>query len=143
MDPAGRERIYHLLQTAAHGLKTRADREAQAAAGVSAAQAAVLLVIRAQPGATQRRVAEQLRLNESAVTAMVGRLIAAGLVTRDPSPTDGRAWTLALTATGEAALGEFRRCLDKLNRDLTTALGGEAEVGRFAEALRAVLAIPD
>jgi DNA-binding MarR family transcriptional regulator len=140
MDPAGRERLYHLLQTAAHRLKVRADRDMQGAGGVTAAQAAVMFVIAREPdGTTQKRVADQLKLNESAVTGMVGRLLDAGLVSRAPSPTDGRAWTVALTAEGAAALERFRLHLDALNTELTRALGGEAEVVRFAQQLRAIL----
>jgi MarR family transcriptional regulator, organic hydroperoxide resistance regulator len=142
MDPAGRERLYHLLQTAAHRLKTRADRDSQGAAGVTAAQAAVMFVIQREGGTTQRRVAEQLRLNESAVTAMVGRLMEAGYVARAPSATDGRAWTVSLTEAGQTALETFRVNLDAMNAEITAALGGEAEVARFAEGLKALLAIP-
>lgn len=142
MDPAGRERLYHLLQTAAHRLKVRADRNSQGVAGVTAAQAAVMFVIAREGASTQRRVAEQLRLNESAVTGMVGRLMQAGYVARTPSPTDGRAWQVSLTEAGQAALDRFRVNLNALNRDLTRALGGEAEVARFAEGLRAILALP-
>jgi DNA-binding MarR family transcriptional regulator len=142
MDPAGRERLYHLLQTAAHRLKTRADRDSQGAAGVTAAQAAVMFVIQREGGPTQRRVAEQLKLNESALTAMVGRLMEAGFVARTPSPTDGRAWTVSLTPAGSTALETFRQKLDAMNAEITTALGGEAAVVRLAEALRALLEIP-
>lgn len=141
MDPAGRERLYYLLQTAAHRLKTRADRDSQGVAGVTAAQAAVMFVIARERATTQRRVAEQLKLNESAVTGMVGRLMEAGFVARAPSPTDGRAWTVTLTPAGEAALDRFRVNLDALNAEITAALGGEAEVARFADGLRAILAI--
>ncbi|TAL32561.1 MarR family winged helix-turn-helix transcriptional regulator [Phenylobacterium sp.] len=142
MDPAGRERLYHLLQTAAHRLKTRADRDSQGVAGISAAQAAVMFVIQREGGATQRRVAEQLKLNESAVTAMVGRLMEAGFVDRAPSATDGRAWTVSLTPAGTTALETFRVSLDAMNAEITAALGGEAAVVRFAEGLRALLEIP-
>jgi len=142
MDPAGRERLYHLLQTAAHRLKTRADRDSQGSAGITAAQAAVMFVIAREGGTTQRRVAGQLKLNESAVTGMVGRLMEAGFVSRAPSPTDGRAWTVGLTPSGEVALERFRGNLEILNAELTAALGGEAEVARFAAGLRAVLDIP-
>lgn len=142
MDPAGRERLYHLLQTAAHRLKTRADRDSQGVAGVSAAQAAVMFVIQREGGATQRRVAAQLKLNESAVTAMVGRLMEAGFVDRAPSATDGRAWTVSLTPAGTTALETFRVSLDAMNAEITAALGGEAAVVRFAEGLRALLEIP-
>ena len=142
MDPAGRERLYHLLQTAAHRLKTRADRDSQKAGGVTAAQAAVMLVIAREGGPTQRRVAEQLRLNESAVTGMVGRLIEAGYVTRSPNPVDQRAWILALTGKGQEALEGFRNQLEKLNSEISAALGGEAAVVRFAQALRALRDLP-
>lgn len=141
MDPAGRERLYHLLQTAAHRLKTRADRDSQGVAGVTAAQAAVMFVIAREGATTQRRVAEQLKLNESAVTGMVGRLMEASFVARTPSPTDGRAWTVTLTPAGEAALDRFRVNLDALNAEITAALGNEAEVARFADGLRAILEI--
>lgn len=142
MDPSGRERLYHLLQTAAHRLKTRADRDSQGSAGVTAAQAAVMFVIQREGGTTQKAVARQLKLNESAVTGMVGRLMEAGLVSRAPSATDGRAWTVALSPEGEAALDRFRVNLDALNADLTAALGGEAEVARFGRMLRAILEMP-
>ena len=142
MDPSGRERLYHLLQTAAHRLKVMADRDSQDAAGVTAAQAAVMFVIAREGATTQRRVAGQLKLNESAVTGMVGRLMEAGYVQRAPSPTDGRAWQVSLTSQGEAALDQFRVNLDALNRQVTEALGGEAEVVRFAAGLRAILDMP-
>lgn len=143
MDPSGRERLYHLLQTAAHRMKTRADRDSQGVAGVTAAQAAVMFVIQREGGTTQKVVAQHLKLNESAVTGMVGRLLDAGLVDRAPSPTDGRAWTVALTAEGQAALDRFRVNLDALNAEITAALGGEAEVARFAAGLRAIIEMPD
>jgi DNA-binding MarR family transcriptional regulator len=142
MDPAGRERLYHLLQTVAHQLKTRADRDSLAAAGVTAAQAAVMFVIDREGATTQRCVAEQLKLNESAVTGMVGRLMEAGYASRTPSPSDARAWIVTLTDAGRSALDQFRRNLDFLNRDITAALGGEPEVVRFAEDLQALLEIP-
>ena len=143
MDPAGRERLFHLLQLAASRLKTRADRDSERAAGVTAAQAAVMLVIARTAGTTQRAVAEQLQLNESAVTGMVGRLMRRGFVERSPSSEDRRAWRLALTPSGLAALDVFRDRLQALNRDLTAALGGEAGVTRLAAALRAILDIPE
>lgn len=142
MDPSGRERLYHLLQTAAHRLKTRADRDSQGAAGVTAAQAAVMFVIQREGATTQKTVARQLKLNESAVTGMMGRLMEAGLVSREPNPADGRAWTVALTAEGQAALDRFRVNLDALNAQITAALGGEAEVAKFAAGLRAILEMP-
>lgn len=138
MDTAGRERLYHLLQTAAHQLKVRTDRAAQALAGISAAQASVLFILAREGATSQKTVARQLGLNESAVTGMVGRLTAMGLIRREPSLSDGRAWSITLTEEGETALKQFRTVLDAMNRDLTAAIGGDAEVARLAAGLRAI-----
>lgn len=139
MSAASDHRVFHMLQLAAHKAKTHADRGALAETGVTAAQAAVMHVISRTPGATQKQVADQLKQKEPAVTAMVGRLMEGGFLARAPSPTDGRAWALRLTTRGEAALAGFRAPLDQLNAGLTRALGGDAEVERFALMLKAIL----
>lgn len=141
MNPAGEHRIFHLLQLAAHRVKTEGDRQAMKVAGISAAQAAVLFIVTRTPGATQRNVATALRLQESAITAMTGRLVEAGLLTRSASPEDRRAWQLHLTEKGTEALSKFRPSLDALNRRITEAVGGHAEVEALARALAAIIQI--
>ena len=133
------QRLYHLLQLAAHRVKVQADRDAQEIAGITAAQAAVLFVVARNPDTTQRVVADQLKQQESAVTAMVGRLIDGALLTRTQSIDDGRAWALNLTPGGREALAKFHRPLDKLNTAIAHALGDESRVSAFAVALRAIL----
>lgn len=139
MSAASDHRVFHLLQLAAHRVKTHADRNSLAKAGVTAAQAAVLHVLSRAPGSTQRVVAEQLQQQESAITAMAARLAESGLLVRTPSAVDRRAWALNLTPAGEAALSGFRAPLDELNATLTEALGGEAQVEAFAMSLKAIL----
>ncbi|MGW1747446.1 MarR family winged helix-turn-helix transcriptional regulator [Streptomyces sp. NPDC002092] len=72
------QRLYFLLQRAAHQLRTTVDRRCLAAAGVTTAQLGALFAVRDQPGLTQQDLARVLGLRESAVTALVGRLTAAG-----------------------------------------------------------------
>jgi len=139
MSAARDHRVFHMLQLAAHKLKTRADRVALAETGVTAAQAAVMHVIASAPGTTQRQVADQLQQKEPAVAGMVARLLESGFLSRTPSLTDGRAWALSLTPSGEAAIAGFRKPLDQINAQLTEALGGEEEVERFALMLKAIL----
>ncbi|MES2895979.1 MAG: MarR family winged helix-turn-helix transcriptional regulator [Pseudomonadota bacterium] len=139
MTAASDHRVFHLLQLAAHRVKTHADRNSLAKAGVTAAQAAVLHVLSRTPGATQKVVADQLKQQESAITAMAARLAEAGLLVRTPSAVDRRAWALNLTPAGEAALSGFRAPLDELNATLTEVLGGEAQVEAFAVSLKAIL----
>ena len=138
MTVASEQRIFHLLQLAAHKVKTQGDRDAQAIAGITAAQAAVLFVVQTNGGTTQRTVAEQLKQQESAVTAMVARLLEAGLLTREPSAVDRRAWLLRLTPKAKRALRQFGPPLDALNARITKAVGGPGKVAALAKALRAI-----
>jgi DNA-binding MarR family transcriptional regulator len=101
---ASKLRVYHRLQVAAHAARKAADRVVLEAAGVTTAQAAVLTIVAASESVTQRDVATALRFNESAITAMVSRLLKLGLLCRSRSETDSRVWRLSLTSTGRAAL---------------------------------------
>ncbi len=56
---------------------------------------------------TMKDLAEQLLLRQHAATQMVDRLQKAGLVDRDPSPTDGRSVVLTLTDSGGALLADL------------------------------------
>ena len=69
---ASKSRLYHRLQLAAHRLQKSADRAVLAAAEITTAQAAVLTLV-AGGAVSQREVATQLGLDESAVTAMARR----------------------------------------------------------------------
>lgn len=135
---AHRTRLYHRLQIAAHRVQKAADRATTEAAGVTTAQAAVLAVIDASGGATtQRAVAGQLGLNESALTQMTGRLLRLGLVARIRDPGDARAWRLDLTADGKAALARLRGPFQRVNARLDAALK-DADLAALADALDCV-----
>src|SRR5579875_492246 len=49
-------------------------------------------------------LADRLRLAQSTVSALVGKLLAAGLVVRDTDPQDRRASVLTLSAQGSEAV---------------------------------------
>lgn len=126
---AAQYRLYHRLQLAAHRLKKAADRALVDVEGLTAAQGAVLAVIAAEGRASQRRVATILGLNESAMTAMIGRLLALGVVERLPSADDSRAWSLMLSETGHVALGRIEASFAAINCELDSILEGtEAEL---------------
>src|SRR5919201_242347 len=73
----------------------------------------LLLMIAGADGATSTvsELVRLLQLTQSAVTELVQRAEEAGLVTRSPSPIDGRVVNLRLTPEGE-------RRLAIVNRDL-------------------------
>lgn len=132
--PASRNRLYHRLQSAAHRLKKAADREVAGAAAITTAQASVLSIVAETRGATQKDVALQLGLNESAVTAMANRLVDAGYLERSRSTRDARAWELMLTSAGEAALEDVRAPFRRINAAIESVMS-EAEIDAMADAL--------
>ncbi|WP_329289172.1 MarR family winged helix-turn-helix transcriptional regulator [Streptomyces pseudovenezuelae] len=123
------QRLYFLLQRAAHRLRTAADRRCLAAAGVTTAQLGALFAVRDEPGITQQRLARTLGLRESAVTALVGRLTAAGLVSKSAHPHEHRAVVLELTVPGADALRAAQPEIDRFNAELREALGDDGFAG--------------
>lgn len=129
---AHEERLYHRLQLAAHLARKHADRAVAAATGLTVAQVAVLNVVAAGQGVTQRDVAAALGINESAVTAMVRRLVDAEFLTR--TAADGRTRKLTLTGQGTSALAKSRRAFAPVNALLAGGLTGD-EVRELAARL--------
>ncbi|WP_030927233.1 MarR family winged helix-turn-helix transcriptional regulator [Streptomyces sp. NRRL S-646] len=129
------QRLYFLLQRAAHQLRTTVDRRCLAAAGVTTAQLGALFAVQDQPGLTQQELARILGLRESAVTALVGRLTAAGLLLKQAHPREHRAVRLELTEAGTAALRAGQPEVDRLNAELRVLLGDDGFV-RTAGALQ-------
>jgi DNA-binding MarR family transcriptional regulator len=133
---AHESRLYHQLQLAAHLSRKHADREVSAATGLTVAQVAVLHAIAASGDATQRDVAAQLGVNESAVTPMVRRLVESGHVTR--ADRDGRTRRLTLTDLGATAVRASRRAFRPVNQTLAGELTA-AEVDELARQLKAIV----
>jgi DNA-binding MarR family transcriptional regulator len=136
------DRVYLLLQQAAHRLRLWADRRCLDAAGITTAQAGALFVLLDRPGCTQRELAAALGQRESGITAMVRRLLAAGLVDRRASASDHRAQALTLTPHGERALDAVRPVLAEFNAGLRRVLGADGP-GTLAAALRALTDAPE
>ena len=129
------QRLYFLLQRAAHRLRTAADRRCLAAAGVTTAQLGALFAVHDEPGITQQGLARTLGLRESAVTGLVGRLTTAGLVAKEAHPREHRAVVLELTAAGADALRAAQPEIDRFNAELREVLGDDGFTGA-ATAMR-------
>ncbi len=125
MTIARRTRLYHKLQLASHRVQKSADLTVREASGLTTAQAAVLSIIATIPNASQRDVAGQLGLNESAVTAMVVRLIRDGFVSRERDKADRRAWVLSLTPQGMERLDAVSTPFAEINHKLEGVLTEE------------------
>lgn len=123
--PESDQRLFFLLQRAAHQLRMAADRRCLAAAGITTAQLGALFAVRDQPGITQRQLAHTLGLRESAITALVTRLTTAHLLTKQTHPHEHRAVTLELTDDGATALRAAQPEIDCFNAELRTLLGDQ------------------
>ena len=85
--------------------------EAAAAAGVTAAQAAVLMML-TEPQ-SMASLAERMGCEASNITGLVDRLEAKGLVVRVADDSDRRVKRIRWTAEGKAAVERFQRDLIK------------------------------
>ena len=97
---ASDERLYFLLQTAAHLIKKRVDSDLVKSAGLTTAQAGVLTIIIDQEGTNHTYLARTLRQQKSAITTMAERLEKAGYITKKKSDSDKRSWELKVTKSG-------------------------------------------
>lgn len=127
-------RIFHKLQIAAHHLQKRADREIATVSELTTAQVAVLWVLSKVENQTQKDVATALGYNESALTAMIGRLARLGYVEKQRDVKDRRAWAINLTPYGRETLGHtsvpFKTVNQLIENEFTTE-----ELEHFADYL--------
>ncbi|HEU5107827.1 MAG TPA: MarR family transcriptional regulator, partial [Micromonosporaceae bacterium] len=75
---------------------------------LSASQLRALLAVERSPGVNLRRLAEALNMILSSASRLCDRLVAAGLIDREPSRSDRREIVLSLTPTGVRLLAELR-----------------------------------
>ncbi|GAB3198582.1 hypothetical protein GCM10027261_26380 [Geodermatophilus arenarius] len=78
-----------------------------AAEGLTVARTTLLWRLRSAGPSTQRALADALGVSARNVTGLVDGLAAAGLVTREPHPTDRRATLVTPTARAERLLEEM------------------------------------
>ena len=116
-------RFYSRLQIAAHALKKNSDRQLLEVAGVTTAQMSALVIVASKKTTTQTKLAAELGLNDSAITAMMRRLIDLKMVTRVRDDKDGRAWLLKLTETGAEAVKKTDTIVDQTSAKVDELLG--------------------
>ena len=112
---ASKERLYFLIQRAAHALKKHADARLKGVGGVTTAQGAMISILLDDGPRSPRQLADTLKQRESAVATMSERLIKAGYVVRRRSESDRRAWILEATERGRAAHDAMRAPFSEIN----------------------------
>jgi DNA-binding MarR family transcriptional regulator len=95
--------------------------------GISVVQLRALTVLRALGTATLGELAQGMAVTVSTTSRLVDRLVAAGLVVREPSPNNRRALALRVAPDGQEAL-------DRYDGDRLAAL--RSTLDRLPEAAR-------
>ena len=105
--------------------------------GLSDATAIPLLVLSRQGDNVRQGVlADELGIEGPSLVRLIDLLQAEGLVERREDPTDRRAKTLHLTATGEAKVEEINRVLRRMRANLLKDIGSDALAITFATLQR-------
>jgi DNA-binding MarR family transcriptional regulator len=131
-------RFYSRLQIAAHALKRSSDRQLLEVAGVTTAQMSALSVIASEETTSQTRLAKELGLNDSAITAMVRRMIDLEFVERVRDGNDGRAWLLKLTAFGAETVNKTTSITDQTSEKVDELLG-ERTIATVVAAMELII----
>lgn len=107
-------------------------------AGLTPRQFAVLAAVAAREGLNQTGLVEQTGIDRSTLADIVRRLQNKGLVTRQRTETDARAYAVRLTGTGGAVLREARPGAANADSRLLSALP-PARRAEFLDCLNAIV----
>ena len=105
---------------------------------ITARQFAVLMAVSRMEGASQMDVVKLTGIDRSTLADMVSRMLAKGLIERQRSKADGRAYSLSLTEAGRAALSQSIPAATRADNMLLATLDAEKR-DKLIEALDQVL----
>jgi DNA-binding MarR family transcriptional regulator len=135
---AGAPRLYHLLARAQHAVRQQIERRAQEVLGITVSQAGALFHLVNVDGCLHKELATALGILPAAVSGLVARLEANGLVQRRPSRNDGRAELLHATALGKRTAAEALPIAAEMQAVLTAGFSA-AEIAVVARFLTAAI----
>ena len=116
-------RLFLLIEIASRRLHREADTRLTHEAGVSASQAAVLFLLLRRGERRMGAIGDVLALGAPAVTGLVGRMEAAGLVVRRKDVRDRRGALVDLTEAGRRCAERADQSLRRFNAELDERLG--------------------
>ena len=96
-----------------------------ASQGVTVAEWVLMRSLHAADPLPPSVLAERMGMTRGAITKLADRLIAKGLLVRNPDPNDGRAQRLALTSAGAAIVPELAAGADRNDAEFFDHLAQE------------------
>ncbi len=109
------------------------------AIGESPGRFAALTLIARNPGISQTELSQASGRDKSSVTPVVEDLVRRGLVERNRTRNDRRAYRLNLTLAGKKTLTELTRCARRHERNLDRLIG-RSDRKRFITILKTIAA---
>jgi DNA-binding MarR family transcriptional regulator len=100
---------------------------------------ATLMLIGRNPGISQTALSRANGRDKSSLTPVLNDLARRGLIVRQRTRADQRAYRLSLTPTGRALLGELTRCARAHERKLDRIIGAGAQ-REFVRVLKRIIA---
>lgn len=142
--PDGQPRVFYLIKLAHAALTRAAEREAASRSGVTGVQMGALFVLAARGPILMKDLAEELAINNSAITGLVSRMEEAGLARREADDQDGRAVKVVATPKGAKAAATALPLVRAMNAAALDGFSGEeiAVIARFLSGLPARIQQP-
>jgi MarR family transcriptional regulator, organic hydroperoxide resistance regulator len=131
-----RPRLFLLLDRAAHAVRQRLERRAQAELGITMVQLGALFHLAGDEGCLGKELASALGIQPAGVSTLVDRMEDAGLVQRRACTVDARAQRLHATAAGKRIVASARPVVAAMQAELTEGFT-EAEIAIVARFLTA------
>lgn len=98
---------------------------------------ATLMLIGRNPGISQTALSQANGRDKSTLTPVLNDLVKRGLVRRQRTPDDRRAYQLTLTAAGQRMLNQLAACAVQHDRNLDRIIG-RTDRARFLAILRRI-----
>ena len=139
MSELGRDNVGWLLAKASQRWNRRLE-EAFRRAGFETVRpsfGSVLVPLYEEDGLSMSELARRSGVSKQAMTTLVRAVEAAGFVTREPDPADGRAFRVSLSTQGEALRPVAETVLAELAEEVRGRLG-QHEHERLVDSLRKV-----
>jgi MarR family transcriptional regulator for hemolysin len=119
------ERFSRALHSTSRAWRLALDRRLKDLGVSQASWLTIAVAARAEHPLSQTELAQRLAVEGATMVAMIDRLSEAGLVVREPSPTDRRVNLVALTKAGNRLYSKVKAEADAFSKELLVSVDQE------------------